>query len=202
MDRLFTIYRHVSPIGRVYVGITSQDVETRWRHGDNYRNSTYFKRAIRKYGWKNFKHEILFTNVEEERAKRLEIELIRHHKGLGISYNLTNGGDGTNGYHHTDEYKQFKSQQMKEFFSTERGKEICAKGGKTNLGKKYNRKSGFTKGDYQVRIVCQYSLEGVLLNKFKSVSDASRKTGANNCQIGKCLRGKAITAKNFIWRYE
>ena len=199
MDRLFTIYRHVSPIGRVYVGITSQDVETRWRHGDNYRNSTYFKRAIRKYGWKNFKHEILFTNVEEERAKRLEIELIRHYKGLGISYNLTNGGDGT---HHTDEYKQFKSQQMKEFFSTERGKEICAKGGKTNLGKKYNRKSGFTKGDYQVRIVCQYSLEGVLLNKFKSVSDASRKTGANNCQIGKCLRGKAITAKNFIWRYE
>ena len=162
MDRLFTIYRHVSPIGRVYVGITSQDVETRWRHGDNYRNSTYFKRAIRKYGWKNFKHEILFTNVEEERAKRLEIELIRHYKGLGISYNLTNGGDGTNGYHHTDEYKQFKSQQMKEFFSTERGKEICAKGGKTNLGKKYNRKSGFTKGDYQVRIVCQYSLEGVL----------------------------------------
>lgn len=151
---------------------------------------------------KNFKHEILFTNVEEERAKRLEIELIRHYKGLGISYNLTNGGDGTNGYHHTDEYKQFKSQQMKEFFSTERGKEICAKGGKTNLGKKYNRKSGFTKGDYQVRIVCQYSLEGVLLNKFKSVSDASRKTGANNCQIGKCLRGKAITAKNFIWRYE
>lgn len=202
MDRLFTIYRHVSPIGRVYVGITSQDVETRWRHGDNYRNSTYFKRAIRKYGWKNFKHEILFTNVEEERAKRLEIELIRHYEGLGISYNLTNGGDGTNGYHHTNEYKQFKSQQMKEFFSTEKGKEICAKGGKTNLGKKYNRKSGFTKGDYQVRTVCQYSLEGVLLNKFKSVSDASRKTGANNCQIGKCLRGKAITAKNFIWRYE
>lgn len=24
------------------------------------------------------------------------------------SNNLTNGGDGTNGYHHTDEYKQFK----------------------------------------------------------------------------------------------
>lgn len=202
MDRLFTIYRHVSPIGRVYVGITSQDVETRWRHGDNYRNSTYFKRAIRKYGWKNFKHEILFTNVEEERAKKLEIELIRHYKGLDISYNLTNGGDGTNGYHHTNEYKQFKSQQMKEFFSTDKGKEICAKGGKTNLGKKYNRKSGFTKGDYQVRTVCQYSLEGVLLNKFKSISDASRKTGANNCQIGKCLKGKALTAKNFIWRYE
>ena len=78
MDRLFTIYRHVSPIGRVYVGITSQDVETRWRHGDNYRNSTYFKRAIRKYGWKNFKHEILFTNVEEERDWRLNLsDIIR-----------------------------------------------------------------------------------------------------------------------------
>lgn len=68
-----------------------------------------------------------YISREEERAKRLKIELIRHYKGLGISYNLTNGGDGTNGYHHTDEYKQFKSQQMKEFFSTERGKAITAK---------------------------------------------------------------------------
>lgn len=202
MERLFTVYRHISPIGKVYVGITSQNVETRWRHGDNYRNSTYFKRAIRKYGWKNFRHEVLFSNLSEERAKNLEIALIRHYKCLGVSYNIANGGDGTSGYHHTDEYKKLKSKQMKEFLSTERGREICAKGGRTNLGKKYNRKSGFTKGDYQVKTVYQYSLDGTLLGTFKSISDASRRTGANKCQIGKCLRGKGRTSKGFIWRYE
>lgn len=91
---------------------------------------------------------------------------------------------------------------MKEFLSTERGREICAKGGRTNPGKKYNRKSGFTKGDYQVKTVYQYSLDGTLLGTFKSISDASRRTGANKCQIGKCLRGKGRTSKGFIWRYE
>lgn len=202
MEKPFTIYRHISPVGKVYVGITSQNAETRWRHCDNYRDSTYFKRAIRKYGWKNFKHDILFTNVEEERAKRLEVELIRHYKSLGISYNITNGGDGTSGYHHIEEYRRLKSQRMKEFFSTAEGKEICAKGGRTNLGKKYTRKSGFTKGDYQIRTVYQYSLDGNLIGTFKSISDAARRTGANGCQIGKCLRGKGRTAKGFIWRYE
>ena len=92
------LYRHTSPSGKVYIGIT-RDVNIRWSN-KGYRYLTYnsiFGKAILKYGWDNIKHEILFTKLSKDRAQRLEIELIRHYKNLGISYNITDGGEGTTG---------------------------------------------------------------------------------------------------------
>lgn len=174
----------------------------RWQNGNNYRDSTIFKRAIRKHGWKNFKHEILFSNLEESRAKRLEVSLIRHYKNLGISYNITNGGDGVTGFHHTPEQRAAISKRMKARCSTPEGKEQCSRGGQTNKGKKYNRKSGFTKGSYNMKPVLQFSSTGAFIAKFKSMAEASRLTHSNYCQIRKCLIGLGKTANNFIWKYE
>ena len=53
----------------MYIGITCQDVKNRWQNGKTYRESTHFRRAIRKYGWKNIKHEILFTDLPKQRAE-------------------------------------------------------------------------------------------------------------------------------------
>lgn len=97
-NKKWALYRHTSPSGKVYIGITSRNVYSRWNKGMGYKPCKLFFRAILKYGWDNIKHEVLFTNLEEDRAKRLEIELIRHYKSLGISYNITNGGDGMLGY--------------------------------------------------------------------------------------------------------
>lgn len=96
---LYSVYRHISPSGKVYVGITCQPVEHRWNHGRGYMNlkKTIFKSTIIKYGWDNIKHEVLFTELPEWRAKRLEVSLIRHYKNLGISLNVTDGGDGCHG---------------------------------------------------------------------------------------------------------
>ena len=48
--------------------------------------------------WENLhnsiKHEILFSNLTFEKATQLEKDLIRHYKSLGISYNITDGGEG------------------------------------------------------------------------------------------------------------
>lgn len=95
----YTVYRHISPSGKVYVGITCQRVSHRWANGKGYMNSvkSIFKSTIIKYGWDNLKHEILFTGLPEKRAKNLEVELIRHYKALGISLNGTDGGEGTRG---------------------------------------------------------------------------------------------------------
>lgn len=99
MEKRYSLYRHTSPSGKVYIGITSQPVQNRWNHGRGYMNAekTPFKSAIIKYGWDSIKHEVLFTNLSEEKAKHLEIELIRHYKSLGISLNYTDGGDGCHG---------------------------------------------------------------------------------------------------------
>lgn len=44
------IYEHISPSGKVYIDITSQNVERRWKNGMGYASSPYFFGAIVKYG--------------------------------------------------------------------------------------------------------------------------------------------------------
>ena len=46
----YKLYIHKFPNGKVYVGITSQDVGERWRHGEGYKDQLVY-RAILKYGW-------------------------------------------------------------------------------------------------------------------------------------------------------
>ena len=67
-DKKWCVYMHTSPSNKVYIGITC-DVKHRWRnHGEGYKGGTRIYYAIRKYGWENFKHEILFTNLTREEA--------------------------------------------------------------------------------------------------------------------------------------
>lgn len=106
-QKKWILYRHTSPSGKIYIGITSKkDARLRWgRDGYNYKSSTLFYKAILKYGWDNIKHEVLFTDLSEERAKILEVSLIAHYKGLKKSYNLTDGGQGTVGVKKTQKEK-------------------------------------------------------------------------------------------------
>jgi hypothetical protein len=46
----YTVYMHVFPNGKKYVGITSQDVSRRWRDGEGYEGQVVYG-AILKYGW-------------------------------------------------------------------------------------------------------------------------------------------------------
>lgn len=98
-DKRYHLYRHTTPSGKVYIGITCQKPENRWNNGRGYFNAvkTPLKSSIMKYGWENIKHEVLFSNLTKERAKNLEIKLIRHYRLLGISLNVTEGGEGTTG---------------------------------------------------------------------------------------------------------
>lgn len=57
--------------------------------------------------------------------------------------------------------------------------------------------------DYSVsKPVCQYSLDGTLLNIYKSACEASRQTGVNRQNICQCCLGKTKSAGNFIWKYK
>lgn len=104
----FYVYKHTSPNNKVYIGITSQSLKDRWFNGEGYNKQKLFYRAIKKYGWDNFTHEILFENLTKEEACQKEIELIAEYKSNNpeFGYNLTTGGEGVSGYHHTDIAKQ------------------------------------------------------------------------------------------------
>ena len=59
-----------------YIGITSQSLKKRSNKGEGYVGCTKFYNAIKKYGWDNFKHEIVATDLTKKDAEELEYELI------------------------------------------------------------------------------------------------------------------------------
>lgn len=95
------VYIHTAPNGKRYVGITSQEKLYRrtGSNGDGYKTQQLFWRAIQKYGWNNFTHEIVADNLTECDALKMEIELIEHYKTTNpnYGYNISVGGNGIRG---------------------------------------------------------------------------------------------------------
>ena len=91
---MYSVYKHETPCGKVYIGITKQKPVKRWLHGKGYQKQDYFYNAIQKYGWDNIKHEILFTGLTKEEASQKEIELIEKYKSnqREFGYNIRDGG--------------------------------------------------------------------------------------------------------------
>lgn len=99
-EKNYCVYKHTSPSGKVYIGITCQEPKKRWKNGCAYKSNQHFTNAIEKYGWGNFTHEILFTNLTKEEACQKEIELIAFYKSnqSEFGYNRSSGGEsGRNG---------------------------------------------------------------------------------------------------------
>lgn len=94
MTSNYTVYMHRFPNGKVYIGITSQEPEQRWRGGDGYKNQAVY-RAIKKYGWENTLHEVLLRGLTKEQAEQAEINLIAlfHSNEKRHGYNVDNGGN-------------------------------------------------------------------------------------------------------------
>ena len=105
----YMVYKHIFPNNKVYIGITTKtNPKERWRGGSGYSNNDLMTKAIKKYGWENIKHEILYKNLTEEEAKQKEVELIKYYKSNNskYGYNLSSGGESSKGYKHTKEQIQ------------------------------------------------------------------------------------------------
>lgn len=114
--KTYCLYKHTSPSGKVYIGQTCHNPKQRWGNGKKYETSPLFYRAIQKYGWENFKHEILFTGLTKDVVDKLEIAYISYFKEKGMSYNILKGGGlGNTGMHFTrsQETREKMSQSLK-----------------------------------------------------------------------------------------
>ena len=93
----YKIYIHINKVnGKMYVGITKQTPEDRWKNGTGYDTSPKFYNAIKKYGWENFYHIVFADNLTESEAKNMEKILIAKLKlqNSKYGYNIKDGGDG------------------------------------------------------------------------------------------------------------
>ena len=115
-EKKYCVYKHTSPGGKVYIGITCQNPPTkRWQNGIGYKNNKYFQRAIKKYGWNNFEHKILFDNLSFAEAESKEIELIKLYDSTNPKngYNISTGGKGREGVPLSQEAKDKISKANK-----------------------------------------------------------------------------------------
>lgn len=202
----FVVYRHTSPNGKCYIGITCQDPEYRWgNNGYKYlevlKNGKlkhpYFAQAILKYGWDNFTHEIIHSSLTKRDACKLEQKYISEYKKKGISYNITNGGEGIWGY-------KFTEEQIENLKNSHIGKKQSAE----TVAKRVAKNTGKRRTDEQKaktsKPVCQYDLECNLIAIYFGAREASRCTGVNSAHITDCCNHKPNrkTAGGFKWEWQ
>lgn len=113
-EHKYIVYMHTAPNNKKYIGITFLSPEKRWGvNGYGYKKQIKFYRAIKKYGWENFKHEILYTNLTKAEAEQKEIELIKLYDSKNNGYNSDDGGKGSSGHSVSEESKKVMSSLKK-----------------------------------------------------------------------------------------
>ena len=198
-DKKWTVYVHIVPKelsgyewDKYYVGITSNEVNKRWKNGQGYNGQPYFKRAIDKYGWKNIEHEIIANNLTRDEAQEFEKRLILLLKSniQDYGYNISNGGEGNSRSCCTEDTKRKISEANKNRIVSEETKNRLrevAKRGKEN---------------YNAKIVFQFDIDGNFIEKFDCINSASEKTKIPRQNISKVARHEMIKTYGYLWFYE
>ena len=108
-SKKYIVYMHKLKIdGRVYIGQTCLSIEKRaGSNGNKYKSCTKFWNAIQKYGWNNFEHIVLASNLTLDQANELEKQYIEKFNSIENGFNLVEGGRG---HSWTEEQRQ----QMRE----------------------------------------------------------------------------------------
>ena len=200
----YKVYIHINKTnGKRYYGITKQEPKKRWQNGKKYGNNDHFTNAINYYGWDNFDHIVIARGLTEEEAKWLEIELIREFDTTNRDkgYNITKGGEGTNGYKHTEETRKNigKIHKGKTLSEETRKKLSEAMKGKTLSEETRKKLSESHKGKNNPSAKRIYCVE--LDMYFDTVTEASEYVGCHRSNISSVLIGNRKTCKGYHWLY-
>lgn len=183
----YIVYIHTSPSGKRYIGITSQSPERRWLGGSGYCKNEYFTRAIKKYGWENFKHEIVAQELTKEDAENLEQRLITQYKTTikDCGYNIKSGGD-SNGKH---------SIESRQLMSANRKGKGC---GPRSVETRCKMRENHAGGAIPKKVQCIETGE-----VFESINMAARAVGINKKVISNCCREipHYNTAGGYHWQF-
>lgn len=119
MANNYSVYKHTTPSGKVYIGLTSKNPKERWDGGHGYKHNPHFWSAIQKYGWNNIKHEIIQDGLTSEEASELEYRLINEYDSTNQSkgYNLREGGSIGYHFNHNELAKRKISESSKRRWS-------------------------------------------------------------------------------------
>lgn len=243
MENTYCVYCHTSPSGKRYIGLTRCEPNKRWRNGYGYRGRTHFWKAIQKYGWDKFSHDVWLSGLSCENACLLERRYIAEYQTTNPLYGYNEQSGGTigstlcdakraelsntlkryyelhpekryeksvraTGVHHTDETRQKMSlaKRGRTFQQTDSWKQHI---GEANRAKIFSNKKLYDETVERCRAnglksampVEQIDVDGTVIQSFRSATEAQHCTGAKNCNIVLCCRGKRKTANGYMWRF-
>lgn len=186
----YCLYAHICQANdKVYIGI-SKDVKKRWAGKIHaYKNSTLFQNALKKYGWDGFIHIVICDSLTLEEACEKEKQWIEAYKKEGMSYNLTDGGEGHLGILLTEEQKQ-KLRDIR--LGSHPTKETRKKQSEAQKNSNHRRKEIFAFD----------SKSGELVHKYSSVIEAAQDLHLRDSCISQAARGIYKTSGGYIWSYK
>jgi len=205
----YTVYMHINKINsKKYIGITKQKPEKRWSYGNHYKSSPHFYRSIKKYGWDNFEHLILFNNLSETEAKNKEIELIEEYNTIDnyYGYNCTKGGDGISGYKCSEEQRKKMSERQKGYKASDETKEkmrITMTGREfTDEWKQKISESHLGDKNPTAKPVVQLNGNFELIKEFSCGRYAEQELDINVVNISQVCLGKAKSAGGYVFMFK
>lgn len=224
-DRNYIVYLHINKInGKVYVGITSLNINNRWRRGNGYKKCSIMNNAIQKYGWNNFYH-IVLCKTSKDKAILLEKSLIKIYKKKKISYNISGGGEGAGEM--SEETKQklrlyrgekssmygkhpSKETITKRVLTRKKLNNYCRdmpwltkyrlRKGKNNP--LYGKKPSENTLKAHRKPVLQFNLNGTFIKEYASIKEASLAINISSSAILHCIKNITNKAGGYKWKYK
>ena len=193
MENNYTVYIHIFPNNKVYIGITRRKPIYRWNNGKAYYHNIFMRRAIKKYGWENVKHEILYEHLTKEEAEQKEIELIKFYNSTNdnFGYNIEKGGN-----HIGKISDKTKAKLSKAHLGKVVTKKTREKISKTLKGTRH----GFSITG--AKPVNMYDLNGTFIESYCSLKECERKTGIAMQHISLCCHNKRAKTHGYIFKFK
>ena len=207
---MFCTYAHYTPQGRLfYIGKGSSERRAHYMQGRN----NYWNKIVAKYGTPEV--QILANWNTEEEAFSHEVLLISCFRDMGYELaNLTNGGDGTSGYKHTEEHRRKNSlAKMGKIWNLGRkhSEETKRKCGVKNIGRVHTEEE---KQKRTAKLIgnknavgntnrLEYKIIGTNMQTGEQIefigAKAIRAAGFSHSAVYECANGKRPHHKGYTW---
>jgi len=200
------IYKITSPTGKIYIGKTTElnDRKSSYRCL-HCKGQKILYHSLLKYGWTAHSFDIIYEGFHSnEELSKLESYYIIHYNSFNKwnnnGMNLTLGGEGCRLINHTEKTKKKISENRRKTGYTK----AQAEASKKRIGTKVVKSKQWIKNNDESikKPILQYTLDGEFVREWKSAKDVEDELGLSRKNLSSCLRGKSLSAFNFIWRYK
>lgn len=185
------IYKATSPNNKVYIGLTRYSLEKRkYRHkctmvSKKTRNYKFYN-ALNKYGFENFKWEVIDTASTYSELLKKEQYYIKLYDSKTNGYNSTIGGEGVVGNTVTIEQKLKYSESNKKYWNSMTPEQVHEKTKHLRGKPAHNRKK----------------IKDSFNNIFNSMSEAAQFHNLTVSGVSHILKTKRLNRKGLGFTYE